>query len=132
MYISFLCAQSVSPVQLFVTLWMVAHQASLSMVFSWQEYSSGLPLPTPGSLNINGIFSWLFSQNSFHLTPSIIPHLPSKRRERASKYFWIICICVHQYPEDVAPLYNTIVPSSLPILFLLRESAPHPPVYFAV
>ena len=28
-------------VQLFVTLWTIAHQAPLSMGFSWQEYWSG-------------------------------------------------------------------------------------------
>ena len=55
MYISFLCAQSLSPVQLFATLWMIAHQASLSMVFSWQEYSSGLPSPIPWDLPNTGI-----------------------------------------------------------------------------
>ena len=37
-------------VQLFVTLWTVAAQASLSMGFSRQEYESGLPLPRPGDL----------------------------------------------------------------------------------
>ena len=36
-----------SPVWLFVTLWTVAHQAPLSMSFSRQGYSSGLPCPPP-------------------------------------------------------------------------------------
>ena len=31
-------------------LWTVAHQASLSMEFSRQEYQSGLPFPSPGDL----------------------------------------------------------------------------------
>ena len=35
-------------VQLYVTPWTVAHQASLSMGFSRQEYWSGLPFPSPG------------------------------------------------------------------------------------
>ena len=30
--------------------WTVAHQASLSMGFSRQEYWSGLPFPSPGDL----------------------------------------------------------------------------------
>ena len=34
----------------FVTLWAVAHQASLSMGFSRQEYWSGWPCPPPGDL----------------------------------------------------------------------------------
>ena len=38
-----------SHVQLFVTLWTVAHQLPLSMGFSRQGYWSGLPFPSPGS-----------------------------------------------------------------------------------
>ena len=37
------------------TPWTVAHQASLSMVFSGQEYWSGLPFPTSGDLPNLGI-----------------------------------------------------------------------------
>ena len=44
-----------SRVQLFATLWTVAHQASLSMRFSTQEYRSGLPFPSPGDLPDPGI-----------------------------------------------------------------------------
>ena len=32
--------------QLFVTPWTVAHQAPLSLEFSWQEYWHGLPFPS--------------------------------------------------------------------------------------
>ena len=39
-----------SCVQLFATLWTVAHQAPLSMGFSRQEHWRGLPLPSPGAL----------------------------------------------------------------------------------
>ena len=39
-----------SRVQLFVTLWTVAHQASLSVGFSRQEYWSRLPCFPPGDL----------------------------------------------------------------------------------
>ena len=35
----------------FATPWTVAHQGSLSMGFSRQEYWSGLPCPSPGDLN---------------------------------------------------------------------------------
>ena len=42
--------KSLSHVQLFVTPWTVAYQASLSMGFSRPEYSSGLPFPSPGDL----------------------------------------------------------------------------------
>ena len=37
-----------SHVQLFVTLWTVAHRAPLSMGFSRQEYWGGLPFPSLG------------------------------------------------------------------------------------
>ena len=37
-----------SHIQLFVTPWIVTHQAPLSVEFSWQEFWSGLPFPTPG------------------------------------------------------------------------------------
>ena len=43
-------SESVSSIQLFVTLWTVAHQALLSVRFSRQEYWSGLPLLSPGNL----------------------------------------------------------------------------------
>ena len=41
-------AQLLSHIQLFVTSKTEAHQAALSMGFSWQEYWSGLPFPPPG------------------------------------------------------------------------------------
>ena len=44
-----------SHVQLFVMPWSVPHQAPLSMGFSWQEYWSGLPFPSPGDLPDLGI-----------------------------------------------------------------------------
>ena len=44
-----------SHVQLFVTLWMVAGQAPVSMGYSRQEYWSGLPCPPPGDLTDSGI-----------------------------------------------------------------------------
>ena len=34
-------------VQLFVTPWTITYQAPLTMGFSWQEYWSGLPFPSP-------------------------------------------------------------------------------------
>ena len=39
-----------SRVWLFATLWIVAHQAPLSVGFSRQEYCSGLSCPPPGDL----------------------------------------------------------------------------------
>ena len=44
-----------SHVQVFATLWTIAHQAPLSMGFSRQEYWGGLPCPPPGDLPNPGI-----------------------------------------------------------------------------
>ena len=41
--------------QLLTTIWTAAHQASLSMEFSRQEYWSGLPFPPPEDLPDPGI-----------------------------------------------------------------------------
>ena len=49
--------QLLSHVQLFVTLWTVAHQAPLSMGFSRQEYWRELPFPSPGDFPNPGIKS---------------------------------------------------------------------------
>ena len=35
--------------------WIIAHQAPLSMKFSWQEYWSGVPFPSPGNFPNPGI-----------------------------------------------------------------------------
>ena len=44
-----------SRVQLFVTLWTIAHQVPLSMGFSRQECWSELPCPPPGVFPIQGL-----------------------------------------------------------------------------
>ena len=46
-YLCFKTVHLLSCVQLFVTSWTVAHQASLSRRFPRQEYCSGLPFPSP-------------------------------------------------------------------------------------
>ena len=46
--------QSLSRVQLFVTLWTIARQSPLSMGFSRQEYWSGLPISPSGIFLIQG------------------------------------------------------------------------------
>ena len=50
-----MCVQLLSCDRLSVTQWTVAHQASLSMGFSRQEYWNGLPFPSPGNLPDPGI-----------------------------------------------------------------------------
>ena len=46
---------TLSYVQLFATPWTVAHQAPLSVGFSWQECCSGLPSLSPADLPNPGI-----------------------------------------------------------------------------
>ena len=48
-------AHACSVVWLFVTPWTIACQAQLCMGFPRQEYSSGLPFPSPGALPDPGI-----------------------------------------------------------------------------
>ena len=70
-----------SQVQLFMTLWTIAHQTPLSMGFSRQEYWSGLPCPPQGDLLEPGIkpaslmspilAGWFFTTSS---TWEAIPH----------------------------------------------------------
>ena len=49
----FISSYSLSHVRLFVTPWIVAHQALPSMGFSRQEYWSGLPFPFPTLMSIH-------------------------------------------------------------------------------
>ena len=51
--ITLLAPSAISPHS--ATPWTVAHQAPPSMVFSRQEYWSGLPFPSPGDLPDPGI-----------------------------------------------------------------------------
>ena len=55
------CVQLLSYVQLFATLWSVAHQAPVSLVFFRQEYWSGLPCPPPGIFLTQGLNPHLLS-----------------------------------------------------------------------
>ena len=64
--------KSVSCVQLFLTLWTVAHQASLSMGFSRQEYWSRLLCTPPGNLPGPGI------ESTFILTFLLFPALAGR------------------------------------------------------
>ena len=60
--------------RLHATPWAVAHQAPLSMGFSWQEYCSGKPLLSPGDLSDPGTKS-----GSPALQADSLPFFPSDR-----------------------------------------------------
>ena len=70
---SVLCAHSLSCVLLFPTPWIVAHQPTLSMAFSRQEYWSEFPFSTPGilptqgwSLSLSCLLYWQADSLSVH------------------------------------------------------------------
>ena len=53
-------------VQLFVTLWIAAHQAPLSMEFSRHEYWSGLPFPSPIG------YSWIIIKSQYGMESGLL------------------------------------------------------------
>ena len=87
-------AQLLSRVWLFVTPWIVAHQAPLSMGFSRQEYWSGLPIlllqgifPTQGlSLSLLCLLHW--QVDSLLLVPPRKPDL-------------YLCLLIHLYNNSM-------------------------------
>ena len=77
--------QTLRSVQLFVTPWTVAHQASPSMGFSRQEYWSGLPFPSPGDLPHPGI-----KPRSPALKADALPSEPPGKSSNAYREFLIL------------------------------------------
>ena len=69
-----------SCVQLFATLWTVAHQAPLSMGFSRPENWSGLPFPPPRDLPDPGIEPW-FLRPPASAAGSLPPAPPARNRK---------------------------------------------------
>jgi len=71
-----------SHVWIFAILWIIAHQAPLSMGFSRQEYWSELPFPSPGNLPDPGIepvflMSASLAGNFFITSATWEAHFPS-------------------------------------------------------
>ena len=92
---NFICAvlSRFSHVQLFATLWTVAHQAPLSMGFSRQEYWCGLPYLPPGYLPNSGIKprSPALQADSFPVEPPRNPSVP----KRSTKSITAVLKCGH-------------------------------------
>ena len=78
-------ACALSHVSLYVTTWMVAHQAPLSMGFSRQEYWSGLLFPTLGDLPNPGINLCLSCFLYWQADSSPLCHLGSLGKQRRWK-----------------------------------------------
>ena len=79
-----MCVKSLSGVRFFVTPWTVAHQAPLSMVFSRQEYWSGLPCPPPGDLPDPGM-----GPRSPSLQANSLPSGPPGKPQRS---YAVLCL----------------------------------------
>ena len=79
--------QLLSCVQLFATLWTVAHQTPLSVGSSRQDYWSGLPFPLPGDLPDPGTEPVSFAVtplNSFSVAVQNHTHLGNERTDPAA------------------------------------------------
>ena len=75
----------------FVTLCTVAHQASLSMGFSRQEYWGGLPCPPLGDLPDPGI------EHISPVTPALqVDSLPLSHWGSPYTYVYT-CVCIHTH-----------------------------------
>ena len=75
-----------SCVQLFATLWAVAHQAPLSMDFSRQEYWSGLPCPpSTGVFPTKGLNPRLL--HLLHWQVRSLPQVPPGKPWVSSRHF---------------------------------------------
>ena len=82
-----------SHVQLFLTPWIVAFQAPLSMGFSRPEYWSGLPCPSPGDLPNSGVEPMsLLSLLNWQV--GSLPLAPPRKPSTASSTLVIFCICL--------------------------------------
>ena len=81
-----------SHVQLFVTLWTVAHQAPLSIVFSRQEYWSGLPCLPSGDLPNSGTETSSWQAGSL---PLVLPRKPLIRLGPTQIQYDLIWTWIH-------------------------------------
>ena len=70
------------------TLWTVAGQAPLSVVFSWQEYWSGLSLPPPWDLPDPGIKPCLLKLLHWQMDSLLLSHLGSPKLLHRSVLIW--------------------------------------------
>ena len=129
------CAQSLSPVRPFVTLWPIAQQVPLSMEFSRQEYQSGFPFPSPNTCivvlmkTLTRIKEYCFQKHldlPQHLCVSLnhqeaINSLPDKRQFHLPPPIAMPLASVHKSKWMVAVV---LVAKSCPTLLLPHESQP--------
>ena len=99
---SWLCL--LSCVWLFVTPWMVACQALLSMGFSRQEYWSGLTFPPPGDLPDPGMEPTFLESPAF--ADGLFTLEPSEKSRNDDKTKWFPCIWETQVSQLAADLFR--------------------------
>ena len=103
---------SFSSVWLFAVLWTAAHQTSLSMGFSSQEYWSGLPFPSPGDLPDPGI------KPSSLMSPASVGRFFTARATWEALTAWALVVGAwHMWIlEDDLPLQYLFLASSVIIV----------------
>ena len=82
----------ISRVRLLATPWTAAHQALPSMGFSWQEYWSGLPLPSLG-LFTNSLC--VLDTNSL----SVVEKTSFSKSQLASSFSLLSFLCCHCFTQ---------------------------------
>ena len=87
-----------SHVQLYATLWTIAHQDPLSMGVSREDYWSGLPCPPPGDLPEPGIEPMslisCFGRQVLHHSATWEAHLCGSSKNYSFIYFMFIPIWI--------------------------------------
>ena len=95
-------AKLLSRVQLFATLWTVAHQAPLSLEFSRWEYWSGMPCPPPGDLPDSGIKHMSSVAPALQADSSQLSH---QEALTSVDLFLSICDYLHNEEPNLCNLY---------------------------
>ena len=115
-----------SHVRLFETLWIIAHQAPLSMGVSRQEYWSELPCPPPGDLPDPGIEPKSLKSPAlagrFFTTSATWKH--QKYPGRAELGHVLITQSLHSEPR--VPTQSLLLPVTSWLLALCLYLCPHP------
>ena len=92
--------------RLFVTSWTIAHQASLPIKFSRQEYWSGLPFPSPGDLP----------------DPGFEPVSPALQADALPSELHLLSLVISHHPyRTFVKLFPIWEDCSLPGLWLLQK-----------
>ena len=87
--------KSLSRVQLLATPWTAAYQAPPSMGFSWQEYWSGVPLPSP-----NLSLATYFTRGNVHTLRLLSPSVPLSPSPTMSISPFSRHLCLYSCPTN--------------------------------